>query len=920
MENQIKKEMLKRGIFIVFIIIILITLINFHYYSYAKENNIIKNESIGNSIKTENKVNELNNTNSSKIEEQQNKEKNTYTIEENSNKLVITMEYIYNKSDNTITGKMHSNNPLKDTKISWTLSEDKLTYTTILRSNGSYTTTVEDIYGNVAEVLIDVKGIDETGPEITMEYKYNPEDNTVTAIMHSNEELGDTKPTWTLGSDKLTYSKKFDADTRYTTPVEDIYGNETQVLVEVTQINAAPIVTMEYIYNENDNTVTGIMHSNKKLKNTKVSWTLSEDQMTYTTILRSNGSYTTTVEDLWGHVVEVFINVTSVDDKGPEITMEYIFNEEDNTVTGVMHSNEKLKDTKVSWTLSEDQMTYTTILRSNGSYTTTVEDIWGNITEVLIDVKLVDETPPKITMEYVYNEKDNTVTGIVHSNEKLKDTKVSWTLSEDKLTYTTILRSNGSYTTTVEDIYGNKTEVLIEVTGIDETGPEITMEYIYDNKTNTVTGIMHSNEKLKDTKISWTLSEDKLTYTTILEANGSYTTTVEDIWGNKTEVLIEVTEIDEDPPEITVEYQYNDNNTVTAIMHSNEILGDTKPTWTLSEDKLSYTKTFDTNMNYETPVEDIYGNEVWVKIVINIFTDLEDFTGIDETKYPGYKEALQKLKSQYPNWNIKILYTGLDWNIVIEQEDQIVNGSPKSLIHEYYGNQNSEWINGTDKYDVSKEYYRASRKAIGYMMDPRNSLDAAWIFQFQDLSSSSGTREEIAKMVSGTFLNTDSIIDTIISTAQEQGISPFHIVSRIIQEQGSDGSGIMNGYEYLGKKVYNLFNINVSGDISTGALAGARYAYDKGWFTPEECIRGGAEFLKENYIDVGQTTLYFQKYNVVYSPLYTHQYMTNIRAANDEGNIMYNSYVDSGIVNSSFTFIIPVYENMPTNACPRPGN
>ena len=844
MKNKTKQTKIKRVIFIILIVIALVAFIDLHYYSYAQENNIITNENVesnNNSIEAQNKVNEMNNRNSSKIENEQENNQKVYSLEENSNQLIVTTEYVYNKNDNTVTGKIHSNNPLKDTKISWTLSDDKLTYTTTLRSNGSYTTTVEDIYGNVVEVLIEVTEIDETAPSITMEYKYNAEDNTVTAIMHSNEELGDTKPTWILGSDKLTYSKTFDADTTYTTPVEDIYGNETQVLVEVTQISAPPTITMEYIYNENDNTVTGIMHSNKKLKDTKVSWELSEDQLTYTTTLRANGSYTTTVEDLWGRVVEVFINVTLVDDKGPEITMEYIFNEENNTVTGIMHSNEKLKDTKVSWELSEDQLTYTTTLRSNGSYTTTVEDIWGNVTEVLIDVTLVDET-----------------------------------------------------------------------------GPEITMEYIYDEVTNTVTGIMHSNERMKNTKVSWELSEDGLTYTTILKSNGSYITTVEDIYGNVTEVLIEVTQIDETPPEITMEYIYNDDKTVTAIMHSNEILADTKPTWTLSEDKLSYTKTFDTNMNYETPVEDIYENEIWVRVVIKIYTDLGDFSSLDESKYPGYKQALQQLQTQYPNWNIRVLYTGLDWNDVINAEDQVVSGSPKSLIHEYYGNQSAEWRNGTEKYDVSQEYYRASRKAIEYMMDPRNSLQAAWIFQFQDLSSSTGTREEIARMVSGTFLDTDSIIDTIMSTAQEQGIGPFHIVSRILQEQGNDGSGIMNGYEYLGRTVYNLFNINVSGDVSTGILAGARYAYERGWFTPEASIEGGTEFLKDNYIDNGQTTLYFQKYNVVSSPLYGNQYMTNIRGANDEGNIMYNSYNESGIVNSSFTFIIPVYENMPTTACPRP--
>ena len=296
----------------------------------------------------------------------------------------------------------------------------------------------------------------------------------------------------------------------------------------------------------------------------------------------------------------------------------------------------------------------------------------------------------------------------------------------------------------------------------------------------------------------------------------------------------------------------------------------------------------------------------------------DDISTIDETKYPGFKAQLQAAQARHPNWNIKVYYTGLDWNEVIQREDEFINGSPKSLIHDSYEN---EWINGTDKYDVSKEWYRASQKAIAYMMDPRNSFDDAWIFQFQNLASSSGTKEEIEKMTEGTFLHNDSMINAIIEAANEQDISPFHIVSRILQEQGTDGSGEMNGYEYLGTTVYNLYNIRVSGDVSTGLLAGARYAYERGWFTPEASIKGGAEFLKTDYISQGQTTLYFQKYNVInQGNLFTHQYMQNIRAANDEGNLMYNAYVKSGILDSHFEFIIPIYENMPSTAAPRPIN
>ncbi len=82
-------------------------------------------------------------------------------IEELEN-LEVNIQYQYNEIANTVTGKIISNHPLKDTKKAWKLSEDKLAYTNQnLTSNGSYYTEVEDVYGNIAKVLIDVKLVDD---------------------------------------------------------------------------------------------------------------------------------------------------------------------------------------------------------------------------------------------------------------------------------------------------------------------------------------------------------------------------------------------------------------------------------------------------------------------------------------------------------------------------------------------------------------------------------------------------------------------------------------------------------------------------------------------------------------------------------------------------------------------------------------
>ena len=76
--------------------------------------------------------------------------------------------------------------------------------------------------------------------------------------------------------------------------------------------------------------------------------------------------------------------------------------------------------------------------------------------------------------------------------------------------------------------------------------------------------------------------------------------------------------------------------------------------------------------------------------------------------------------------------------------------------------------------------------------------------------------------------------------------------------------------------------------------------------------------IYNNYLSNGQNTKYFEKYNVVKYPFYTHQYMQNIRAANDEGYNTAKSLEKNGLLNSSYEFLIPVYEGMPNTACARP--
>jgi hypothetical protein len=206
-----------------------------------------------------------------------------------------------------------------------------------------------------------------------------------------------------------------------------------------------------------------------------------------------------------------------------------------------------------------------------------------------------------------------------------------------------------------------------------------------------------------------------------------------------------------------------------------------------------------------------------------------------DSLYPGYRTLIQNVITSNPTWTIKLLNTGLVWDTVINNQYTGHGTSPKNLVPANLSSYGGDWICsicGTTKYD-NGNWYCASRSAIEYMMDPRNSINNNDIFQFQDLSSSTATRESIQQMVAGTFINTKECIDSILTASTTNNINPYHLVSRIIQEQGTNGSTLGLGIEDpvgSGTKYYNLFNVGAAGNSSATIIAnGLAKAKQQGW-------------------------------------------------------------------------------------------
>lgn len=96
----------------------------------------------------------------------------------------------------------------------------------------------------------------------------------------------------------------------------------------------------------------------------------------------------------------------------------------------------------------------------------------------------------------------------------------------------------------------------------------------------------------------------------------------------------------------------------------------------------------------------------------------------------NYQAYLKELKMKHPNWSFSALYTNLDWNYVIDQE----NVFGKNLVPKNYSDNWKNTKPGEYNVEVDAGWVDSSRNAVEYCMDPRNFLNEVRIFQFETLS------------------------------------------------------------------------------------------------------------------------------------------------------------------------------------------
>ncbi len=296
-----------------------------------------------------------------------------------------------------------------------------------------------------------------------------------------------------------------------------------------------------------------------------------------------------------------------------------------------------------------------------------------------------------------------------------------------------------------------------------------------------------------------------------------------------------------------------------------------------------------------------------------------------------YQQKLKVLAEKYPNWNFQAYYTGINWDELIEKE----RGDESIHRNRVHVSSDLSWKHCD--FEDDNGYACASDAIVAYYLDPRNFLNEKNIFQFVESSynEKQQTVEVIQKSVKGTFLDktitckdfngndiTMSYAQMIVEAAKQSNISAFYIKSKIIQEVGVNGSDSVSG-TYAGYEgYYNFFNYGAydTGDPIANGLA---YAKEQGWDSQYKAIIGGAKLIGKKYIEAGQNTAYFNKWDVVGTKilkdgqsqvvdeddLFWHQYMTNVQDPTNQSYSNYDLYKDS--LDNEITFIIPVYNDMP---------
>lgn len=218
------------------------------------------------------------------------------------------------------------------------------------------------------------------------------------------------------------------------------------------------------------------------------------------------------------------------------------------------------------------------------------------------------------------------------------------------------------------------------------------------------------------------------------------------------------------------------------------------------------------------PAETILPGGTSTPVGQTIITDLTFEDKLNAQGFPeAYKSRLRELHTKYPSWTFESLKTNITWSTAVAKEQP----------HSYIDSSNTAYIVSTKI--VEYPNWRVANSAVtAYYLDPRNFLSEQKIFMFLKLSYSSVETESVmSSMLQNTFMFGTSSLDKktfaklFVEAGSGNNVSPIFLVSKVIQEVGTNGSAATTGgsFNYGGityQGIYNFYNIGAYTNVYDG--------------------------------------------------------------------------------------------------------
>ena len=212
--------------------------------------------------------------------------------------------------------------------------------------------------------------------------------------------------------------------------------------------------------------------------------------------------------------------------------------------------------------------------------------------------------------------------------------------------------------------------------------------------------------------------------------------------------------------------------------------------------------------------------------------------------------------------------------------------------------------------DANFAWAPASTSLIGYYANPMNLVnDNYQQYEFLTLNYIDGISvNDINNLLLGKGVLQGKGAE-FLSASKISNVNVIYLVAHALLETGNGTSNLARGIVVNGKVVYNMFGVAAYDSNPDGY--GSQYAYSQGWFTIDQAILGGSNFIGTGYINNSnrkQNTLYKMRWDPGnYGSASPHQYATDVRWAYNQ---VYNiKRLLDLCPNAKLVFDVPVFSN-----------